>query len=98
MTDIIHLLISLFLFTSCTNNKNINQNFTSQKLPKALPHGNITKVVDDIFFVIGTNIVTHDSKNIQASRTMTIIRENKDLTLVNSIRLNEPGLRQLEKL
>lgn len=67
-------------------------------LPEALPHGNILNVVDDIYFVMGTNVIVHDGIRIQSSRTMTITRENGELTLVNSIRLNDAGLKELEKL
>lgn len=70
----------------------------SLKLPSALPHGDITKVTQDIFYVCGTNRVIHDGIVIQTSRTMTIICERNALTLVNTIRLNEEGLRKLEKL
>lgn len=71
---------------------------TNSVLPKALPHGNILSVADDIFFVMGTNVIVHDGMRIQSSRTMTIIREHGELTLVNSIRLNDAGLKELEKL
>jgi hypothetical protein len=68
------------------------------QFPQALPHGEIFKVVDDVYCVLGTNIIMHGGMQIKASRTMTIIRENNDLTLVNSIRLNHNGLQQLQKL
>lgn len=67
-------------------------------LPKVLSHGEIVKVIDDVFIVLGTNIVMHEGIRIQTSRTMTIIREENDLTLINSIRLNESGLAALQKL
>jgi hypothetical protein len=67
-------------------------------LPEALPHGNILPVIDDVFFVMGTNIILHDQVRIQSSRTMIIVRENDELSLINSIRLNEVSLKKLEAL
>jgi hypothetical protein len=78
---------------------NLSPKYVTQlNLPDALPHQEIKKVIEDVYFVVGTNLVVHDGLRIQTSRTMTIIRENNDLTLINSIRLNEASLRDLEKL
>jgi hypothetical protein len=82
-------------------NKNVPlrlQDGMKSELPKSLPHGNITSVLDDIFVVRGMNVVDHDGVRLQASRTMTIIRQNKELTLINTIRLDEDGLRNLSSL
>lgn len=68
------------------------------EFPIALSHGDIFPVMDDIFAVMGTTEIVHDGVRIQSSRTMTIIREHGELTLVNSIRLNDDGLRKLLEL
>lgn len=62
------------------------------------PHGAIRQIFDDVFFVTGTNIITYEGLRIQSSRNMVIIRENKNLTLINTVRLDEKGLKELEKL
>lgn len=62
------------------------------------PHGDIQEIFPAIFFVTGTNKVHYDGKDIQTSRNMTIVRNGKDLTLINSVRLDEEGLRKLDEL
>lgn len=64
----------------------------------AWPHGDIHEIFPDIFFVTGTNKVHHEGVNIQTSRNMVIIRHNFELTLVNTVRLNEEGLKKLDQL
>ncbi len=67
-------------------------------LDHALPHEEIQKIFHDIFFVIGTSITHHGEHVIQHSSNMTIVRRGDELTLINTIRLNEKGLQQLEGL
>lgn len=74
------------------------QSIMPSELPNALAHGKIEKLIENVYFVLGTNIVMHDGRRIQTSRTMTIIKENETLTLINSIRLNDISLHDLEKL
>src|SRR5689334_4704904 len=64
----------------------------------AWPHGTIQVAFPDIFFVIGTNKTRHDGVEIQTSRTMVVVREDGALTLLNTVRLSEEGLRDLEAL
>lgn len=64
----------------------------------AWPHGKIEHVFENIFMVTGTNIIFHDGVRIQSSRNMIIVLENKELTLINSVRMDEGGLRSLENL
>ncbi len=73
------------------------QNMESKYSP-AWRHGEITNIVDDVFFVQGTNIIVHDGARLQSSRNMIIVRENNEITLINTVRLNDDGLKALEKL
>lgn len=64
----------------------------------ALPHGEIEKIFENIYFVQG-QVKMPMLMPMKISRSMTVIRdESGDLTLVNSMRLNEDGLRKLEDL
>ncbi|HBN21849.1 MAG TPA: hypothetical protein DD412_01250 [Holosporales bacterium] len=64
----------------------------------AWPHGEIREIFKDIFFVTGTNKIHHEGANIQTSRNMIIVRNASDLTLINTVRLSEDGLKQLNTL
>ena len=66
--------------------------------PAAMPHGPITEVFPDVFFVTGTMRGEFFGTMWQFSRNMTIVRDGRDLTLVNSVRLSPDGLAQLDKL
>jgi hypothetical protein len=62
------------------------------------PHGGITEVFPNIFYVMGTNITQHNNIEFQHSRNMIIIREQNKLALINTVRLNEEGLKALDSL
>lgn len=62
------------------------------------PHGEIREIFKDVFFVTGTNKVHHEGHEIQTSRNMVIIRSGSELTLINTVRLNDEGLRKLDSL
>lgn len=64
----------------------------------AWPHGTFEVAFPEIFFAIGTNKTRHAGVDIQTSRTMVVVREGKDLTLLNTVRLTEEGLRDLDAL
>lgn len=64
----------------------------------AWPHGDISEIFQDIFFVTGTNKIHYEGKDIQTSRNMVIIRHGSELTLINSVRLNDEGLEKLNLL
>lgn len=66
--------------------------------PPAFPHGDIQEVFPDIFFVTGSSIFKFEGNVIQKSNNMVIIRDDKMLTLINTLRLNEDGLKALDKL
>ncbi|MGE3317989.1 MAG: hypothetical protein AB7I18_01725 [Candidatus Berkiella sp.] len=62
------------------------------------PHGEINEVFHDLYMVTGTNHIHHDGVDIQVSRNMVIVRDDHQLTLINTVRLNEPGLQALDAL
>ena len=64
----------------------------------AWPHGEIREVFKDVFFVTGTNKIHHEGVEIQTSRNMVIIRSGSELTLINTVRLDNEGLRKLDLL
>lgn len=66
--------------------------------PKAFAHGSIQEIFPDIFFVTGASIFEHEGNTIQKSNNMVIVRDGNKLTLINTLRLNEDGLKALDKL
>ena len=58
-----------------------------------MPHGAIEEVFDDVFFVTGTSKPTWEGQQWQFSRNMTIVRDGSSLTLVNTVRLDDAGLK-----
>lgn len=96
---ILTIALWCLMLASCAHkNRVTSTSSVTKNLPAALPHGAIQALGDDVFYVIGSNVIVHDGMRIQASRTMTIIREHGELTLVNTMRLNDQGLRALEQL
>lgn len=97
-----YLIFSLLIFTlstfSCVTLTSSSSRTMAMDLPEALPHSGIEKLNDDVFYVTGSNVIVHDDIRLKASRTMTIIRDNGELTLINSIRLNDAGLKELTSL
>lgn len=63
-----------------------------------MPHGDILQVFDDVFFVTGTTRPKFMDLDWQFSRNMTIVRDAGNLTLINSVRLEEAGLAALDAL
>lgn len=64
----------------------------------AWPHGEIKEILPDIFYVVGSNITKHNDIELQHSRNMIIIRDNDTLSLINTVRLNDQGLAELDAL
>lgn len=64
----------------------------------AWPHGAIERAFANVFYVLGTNKTHHAGIDLQTSRTMTIVRQGEELTLLNTVRLDDDGLQQLEAL
>ncbi len=61
-------------------------------------HSHIQEVQPNIFFVTGINKYNDKDGEQQHSRNMVIIRENNRLSLINTVRLTEEGLQELDKL
>lgn len=68
------------------------------QFPKALPHGAIEEVFPDVFFVSGAMETVLQGMDWQFSRNMTVVRDGGRLIIINSVRLSEEGLAQLDKL
>lgn len=66
--------------------------------PPSLPHENIQKIFDNIYYVIGTSITHHEGHVIQHSSNMTIVCNEDELTLINTVRLDDRSLEQLDAL
>jgi hypothetical protein len=64
----------------------------------AWPHGEIEEVLPDIFFVTGTNRTHHAGVDLQTSRGMVAVRQPDGLALLNTVRLDDDGLRKLESV
>ena len=68
------------------------------QFPPALPHGTIEEVFPDVFFVSGAMETVLQGMDWKFSRNMTVVRDGERLIIVNSVRLGEEGLAQLDKL
>jgi hypothetical protein len=64
----------------------------------AMPHGPIEEVFPDVFHVTGTMKAEFFGSDWQFNRNMTIVRDGGRLTLINTVRLDEPTLAKLESL
>lgn len=64
----------------------------------AMPHGPIEEVFPNVFFVTGTMSAEFFGSMWKFSRSMTIVREDGKLSLINTVRLDEAGLAALDKL
>lgn len=65
--------------------------------PPAYPHGELQELFDDVFFVTGSARMPGPLP-IRFSRNMVVIRQGESLVLVNSCRLDDAGLEQLDAL
>lgn len=65
---------------------------------EALPHTKIEEIFPDVFFVSGTRVWDFQNLRWQFSRNMTVLRENGELSLINTVRLDDDGLDALDKL
>jgi len=69
-----------------------------QTFPEQLPHGKIRQIFPDVYFVKGQMNFQTPNAAIQLSRAMTIVRQGRELTLVNTVRLDDDGLQALDGL
>lgn len=91
------LLLSLL---SCTHQAQQSTPEDQEKMeyPTAFAHGEIKEVFPDIFIVTGASIFQYEGNDIQKSNNMVIVRNGKELTLINTLRLTETGLKALDAL
>lgn len=65
---------------------------------EAMAHGMIREVLPDVFFVTGTMKNEFFGSMWHFSRNMTVVREDGNLTIFNSVRMDDAGLAELDKL
>ncbi|MCG7899748.1 MAG: hypothetical protein JAY85_15000 [Candidatus Thiodiazotropha weberae] len=68
------------------------------QFPPALQHGEIEEVFPDIFFVSGSMETVLQDIEWKFSRNMTIVRDGSRLIIINSVRLSDDGLAELDRL
>ncbi len=68
------------------------------QFPPALSHGDLEEVFPDVFFVSGAMETVLQEMDWKFSRNMTVVRDGDRLVIVNSVRLGEEGLAELDKL
>lgn len=68
------------------------------QFPAALAHGSIEEVFPDVFFVSGAMETVLQGMDWQFSRNMTVVRDGERLIIVNSVRLDDDGLAELDRL
>ncbi|MBI2792514.1 MAG: hypothetical protein HYX61_11195 [Gammaproteobacteria bacterium] len=64
----------------------------------AWAHGELQEIFPNIFFVMGTNITTHEGVELQHSCNMVVVKHGNELTLINTVRLNDKGLAALDNV
>ena len=69
----------------------------SEKFPQAKSHGDLERLFEDVYFVTGTARISAPMP-MSFSRNMTVVRDNGQLTLINSVRLDDRGLAALNAL
>lgn len=92
------LLLSLVGCTHGTREPNYESLSQMKEYPEALAHGKIQQIFPDIFFVTGVSLYHYNGNDIQKSNSMVIVRNGKELTLINTLRLDTGGLKQLDEL
>lgn len=66
--------------------------------PPALAHSQLEEVFPDVFFVSGAMETVLHNLDWQFSRNMIVIKEEERLIILNSVRLQEEGLADLDRL
>ncbi|SDT96278.1 hypothetical protein [Halopseudomonas salegens] len=66
--------------------------------PAALAHNAIEEVLPDLFFVTGAMETVLMDLDWQFSRNMTVVRDGERLILINTVRLDDNGLAELDRL
>lgn len=68
------------------------------QFPPALSHGTLEEVFPDVFFVSGAMETVLQDLDWKFSRNMTVVRDGERLIIVNSVRLDDAGLAELDRL
>ncbi|PKM45249.1 MAG: hypothetical protein CVV05_07750 [Gammaproteobacteria bacterium HGW-Gammaproteobacteria-1] len=68
------------------------------QFPPALSHGALKEVFPDVFFVSGSMETVLQGMDWKFSRNMTVVRDGARLIIVNSVRLSDEGMAELDKL
>jgi hypothetical protein len=63
-----------------------------------MPHGDLDEIFPGVLFVTGTSRPNFEGRQWQFSRNMTVVRDGDELTLVNTVRLDDHGLAALDRL
>ncbi len=71
---------------------------SSYELTPVMPHGDLEEVFPGVFFVTGTSRPHFEGQDWQFSRNMSVVREGEALTLINTVRLDDAGLKALDAL
>ncbi len=69
-----------------------------EQFQPALSHGAIQEVFPDVFFVSGAMETVLQGMDWKFSRNMTVVKDGERLIIVNSVRLGEEGLAELDRL
>lgn len=67
----------------------------TQAFPKVEPHTHLEPIIDDIWYLTGSVAF---KPLVRLSRNMIVIKNNDELTLINSVRLNKEGEKALDAL
>ena len=67
----------------------------SLEFPAAMPHDDIEELFENVFMVRGSIVLPN---GLPISRNMVIVKRDSGLTLINTVRLDERGLQELEAL
>ena len=68
------------------------------QFPPPLPHGPLRQIFPDVFFVTGAMKMVLRNAPFEFSRNMAVVRDGNALTLINTVRLDDSGLAQLDAL
>ena len=71
---------------------------SAELFPPAMPHGQLLELYPDLFFLTGTMRAELLGSDWQFSRNMIVHRQGRDLSIVNSVRLDEETSAILEEL
>ena len=63
-----------------------------------MPHGDLTRVFSEVYVVTGTSRPLWQGVSWQFSRNMIVVCDGDAVTLINTVRLDDTGLRALEDL